>query len=160
MYSNAKPNKMSCKERALYLLTRRDHGEYELHQKLLLKGFNEEEVELAVLYCQEHGYLDDQRFAQSQVRQHIAKGHGERRIRQELQQKRIASDTINIAIGQESVDWFELAKQAADKKFRTFSMATSQADFDHKEHAKRVRFLQYRGFSFEQIQYALNRDND
>lgn len=76
MYSS--PNKMSCKERALYLLTRRDHGEFELWQKLLLKGFEEEDVQQAVIYCKEQGYLDDQRFARSQVRQHIAKGHGEK----------------------------------------------------------------------------------
>jgi len=153
MYSGQN-NKMSCKERALYLLTRRDHGEYELYQKLILKGFSEEEVEQAVVYCQGHGYLDDVRFAKSQVRQHIAKGHGERRIRQELQQKRVDNDTINIAVERESVDWFELARETAEKKFKQLSAS------DQKEYAKRVRFLQYRGFSFDQIQYALKPDNE
>ncbi|WP_165312259.1 recombination regulator RecX [Vibrio ziniensis] len=151
MYSN--PNKMSCKERALYLLTRRDHGEFELWQKLLLKGFEEEDVQQAVIYCKEHGYLDDQRFARSQVRQHIAKGHGEKRIRQELQQKRVENDAVNSAIEHEEVDWFELAKQTAEKKFKQ-QIATQ----DQKEYAKRVRFLLYRGFSFDQIQYALAAD--
>ncbi|RAS69399.1 regulatory protein [Vibrio diazotrophicus] len=152
MYSS--PNKMSCKERALYLLTRRDHGEFELWQKLLLKGFEEEEVQQAVIYCKEQGYLDDQRFARSQVRQHIAKGHGERRIRQELQQKRVENDVVNSAIEQEEVDWFELAKQTAEKKFKHVMTQ------DQKEYAKRVRFLQYRGFNFDQINYALSIDEE
>ncbi len=151
---NSSQNKMSCKERALYLLTRRDHGEYELYQKLVLKGFEQEEAEQAVAACKEYGYLDDQRFAQSQVRQHVAKGHGERRIRQELQQKRVDSDIINIALEQESVDWFELARQTAEKKFKYLSTV------EQKEYAKRVRFLQYRGFGFDQIQYALNSENE
>ena len=72
MYSS--PNKMSCKERALYLLTRRDHGEFELWQKLLLKGFEEEEVQQAVIYCKKQGYLDDQRFARSQLDNILQKG--------------------------------------------------------------------------------------
>ncbi|PNH89043.1 recombination regulator RecX [Vibrio diazotrophicus] len=152
MYSS--PNKMSCKERALYLLTRRDHGEFELWQKLLLKCFEEEEVQQAVIYCKEQGYLDDQRFARSQVRQHIAKGHGERRIRQELQQKRVENYVVNSAIEQEEVDWFELAKQTAEKKFKHVMTQ------DQKEYAKRVRFLQYRGFNFDQINYALRADEE
>lgn len=146
---------MSCKERALYLLTRRDHGEFELWQKLVLKGFAEDEVQQAVSYCKEHGYLDDQRFARSQVRQHIAKGHGERRIRQELQQKRIDNEAVNSALESEEADWFELARLTAEKKFK--QIAGQQ---DTKEYAKQVRFLQYRGFSFEQIQYALNVDDN
>lgn len=153
MYSN--PNKMSCQERALYLLTRRDHGEFELWQKLVLKGFEEDEVQQAVTYCKEHGYLDDQRFAHSQVRQHIAKGHGERRIRQELQQKRIDNEAINSALESQQADWFELAKQTSEKKFKP--IASQQ---DAKEYAKQVRFLQYRGFSFDQIQYALTIDDN
>ncbi|MFV0447901.1 MAG: recombination regulator RecX [Vibrio sp.] len=152
---NSTPNKMSCKERALYLLTRRDHGEFELWQKLVLKGFAEDEVQQAVSYCKEHGYLDDQRFARSQVRQHIAKGHGERRIRQELQQKRIDNEAVNSALESEEADWFELARLTAEKKFK--QIAGQQ---DTKEYAKQVRFLQYRGFSFEQIQYALNVDDN
>ncbi|MBY8038316.1 recombination regulator RecX [Vibrio fluvialis] len=148
MYSRS--SKMTCKENALFLLTRRDHGEYELHQKLLIKGFEPEEVEQAVSYCQEHGYLNDLRYAHSQVRQHVAKGHGERRIRQELQQKRVDSDTVSQAIEEEGTDWFELAKVTAQKKFSPLSAR------EPKEYAKRVRFLQYRGFSFDQIQHALS----
>lgn len=152
MYSRSP--KMTCKENALYLLSRRDHGEYELAQKLLSKGFEAQEVQQALSFCQEQGYLNDLRFAQSQVRQHIAKGHGERRIRQELQQKRVAADIVSQAMDDEGTDWFELARQTAEKKFTTLSTR------DNKEYAKRVRFLQYRGFSFEQINYALSQNAD
>ncbi len=33
--------------------------------------------------------------------------------------------------------------------------SNSQDDFDHKEKAKRVRYLMYRGFSYEQIDFAM-----
>ncbi|WP_282177636.1 recombination regulator RecX [Vibrio nereis] len=147
-----KPPTLSSKEAAIQLLSRRDHGEYELYQKLALKGYGEDDIQQAVNFCLDHNYLDDLRYAKSQIRQHVYKGHGERRIRQELNQKRVAESVIEQALEEEPQDWFELAKQAAEKKFKGAKAK------DQKEYAKQVRFLQYRGYSFEQIAYALGKD--
>ncbi|RTZ14355.1 recombination regulator RecX [Vibrio aquaticus] len=144
-----KPPTLSSKEAAIQLLSRRDHGEYEMYQKLSLKGYEDESIQEAINFCLEHNYLDDLRYAKSQVRQHVYKGHGERRIRQELNQKRVADFVIEKAMEEEPQDWFELAKSAAEKKFKGVKA------IDQKEYAKQVRFLQYRGYSFEQISYAL-----
>lgn len=141
-------SKLSARESAIHLLSRRDHGRNELAQKLRLKGYAEEEIDQALIYCDQLGYLDDQRFAEGLVRQHILKGHGELKIRQELKQKQLHTEAIDCAL-QQQVDWFELAKQTAQKKFDLTAAA------DPKLRAKQIRFLQYRGFSFEQIQYAL-----
>jgi len=147
-----KPPTLSSKEAAMQLLSRRDHGEYELYQKLTLKGYGEDDIQQAVNFCLDHNYLDDLRYAKSQIRQHVYKGHGERRIRQELNQKRVAESVIELALEEEPQDWFELAKQAAEKKFKGVKAQ------DQKEYAKQVRFLQYRGYSFEQIAYALGKE--
>ena len=147
-----KPPTLSSKEAAMQLLSRRDHGEYELYQKLTLKGYSEDDIQQAVNFCLDHNYLDDLRYAKSQIRQHVYKGHGERRIRQELNQKRVADSVIELALEEEPQDWFELAKQAADKKFKGVKAQ------DQKEYAKQVRFLQYRGYSFDQIAYALGKE--
>lgn len=144
--------KFSCRDSAIYLLSRRDHGRNELAQKLKIKGYEQADIEQAVEYCDHLGYLDDQRFAQGLVRQHIAKGHGEMRIRQELKQKSLSAEVVDCALAQQSVDWFELARQTAEKKFNLAEVV------DQKGRAKQIRFLQYRGFSFEQIQYALTSD--
>lgn len=149
MYQRNTPPTLSVKEAAVQLLSRRDHGEYELYQKLAVKGYPSEEIEAAILFCLEHQFLDDLRYAKSQIRQHVYKGHGERRIRQELKQKRVADAVIDEAFEHEPQDWFELARQTAEKKFK------GVVPQDQKEYAKQVRFLQYRGFSFEQISYAL-----
>lgn len=148
-----KPTTLSSKEAAMQLLSRRDHGEYELYQKLALKGYPEDEIDLAVNYCLDNHYLDDLRYAKSQIRQHVYKGHGERRIRQELSQKRVSEAVIACALQQEPQDWFERAKSAAEKKFKGHKAN------DQKEYAKQVRFLQYRGYSFDQIHYALNSED-
>ena len=147
-----KPPTLSSKEAAMQLLSRRDHGEYELYQKLTLKGYSEDDIQQAVNFCLDHNYLDDLRYAKSQIRQHVYKGHGERRIRQELNQKRVAESVIELALEEEPQDWFELAKQAAEKKFKGVKAQ------DQKEYAKQVRFLQYRGYSFDQIAYALGKE--
>ncbi len=142
--------KLSCRDSALQLLSRRDHGRCELVQKLKAKGYPQAEIDQVIEYCDHFGYLDDQRFAQALVRQHISKGHGELRIRQELKHKQLAADMIELALQQADVDWFELARQTAEKKFDVMEPV------GQKEKAKQIRFLQYRGFSFEQIQYALD----
>ncbi|MCL9780988.1 recombination regulator RecX [Vibrio sp. S4M6] len=141
---------LSSIESAIQLLSRRDHGRYELCQKLQMKGYDELEVEKALQFCIEHQYLDDLRFARSQVRQAIYKGHGERRIRQELMQKRVEESAIDQALTDEATDWFELARQVALKKYKGHKAKEA------REYAKQVRFLQYRGYSYEQIEYALS----
>lgn len=142
--------KLSAKEVAVQLLSRRDHGEFELKQKLLLKQFEEQDVLQAVEYCKSNGWMDDLRYAKSQVRQHVYRGHGKRRIQQELNLKQVSDFVIEQAFDEEPQDWFELAKELAYKKFKGKKAA------DQKEYAKQVRFLQYRGFDFDQIQYALS----
>ena len=150
MYQKRQEPTLSSKEAAIQLLSRRDHGQYELHQKLALKGYEDADIEAAINFCLEHHYLDDLRYAKSQIRQHVYKGHGERRIRQELAQKRVSESVIEEAMAEEPQDWFELARMAAEKKFKGIQAK------DQKEYAKQVRFMQYRGYSFEQISYALS----
>ena len=150
MYQKRQVTTLSSKEMAIQLLSRRDHGQYELCQKLALKGYEESDIEAAINFCLDHNYLDDLRYAKSQVRQHVYKGHGERRIRQELNQKRVAESIVDAAIAEEQQDWFELARMVAEKKFKGIKAK------DQKEYAKQVRFMQYRGYSFDQISYALS----
>lgn len=142
--------KLSAKEIAVQLLSRRDHGEFELKQKLKMKEFEPKDIEEAIVYCQSNGWMDDLRYAKSQVRQHVYKGHGERRIRQALNLKQVSDDIIDQALEDEDQDWFELAKETADKKFKGIKA------IDQKAYAKQIRFLQYRGYTFEQISYALS----
>ncbi|WP_105900898.1 recombination regulator RecX [Vibrio gangliei] len=145
-----KKSKLTARESAVQMLSRRDHGEFELRQKLKLKEFEPSDIDQALEYCQGNGWVDDVRFAKSQIRQHVFKGHGKRRIQQELMLKQVSEQDIEQAFEQEPQDWFELAKETAHKKFK------GKKAEDAKAYAKQVRFLQYRGFDFEQISYALS----
>lgn len=153
------PPKKSAKEYAIDLLSRRDHGQQELIQKMRLKGYTPEQCQTALTYCLEYDYLNDQRYALAQIRQQIAKGHGERRIWQHLLQKQVAKEIIQQALEELNPDWFALAKACAEKKGLLNADKNSDVEKDQKNHAKQVRFLQYRGFDFEQIHYALDFEN-
>lgn len=140
----------TAKKVALDLLSRSAYGRYELQQKLLNKGFELSDIDEAVEFCREHHYLDDLRYAKDQIKQHVEKGHGERRIRQNLHVKHVRSEIIDQALTEEPQNWFELAKLSVKKYLEENPICESH------ELSKQVRFLQYRGFSSEQIQYALN----
>ena len=71
------------------------------------------------------------------------------RIRLDIHQKGISDDLFESAIEAAEINWFELARDVAQRKFG------GRAAGDQKEKAKRMRFLQYRGFNFDQIKYAL-----
>lgn len=66
----------------------------------------------------------------------------------------MAESIIETAMEEEPQDWFELARTAAEKKFKGMKAK------DQKEYAKQVRFMQYRGYSFDQISYALSFDDE
>ena len=70
------------------------------------------------------------------------------RIRQELQQRGVASELIESALQETEVDWFALAREVRARRFRQYPQ-------DQKEKARQLRFLQGRGFDAEQSFAAL-----
>ena len=139
---------------AMNLLARREHSQHELRQKLLVRFRHEANCEAtigAVLdRLKEQDLQSDNRFAEAFFRSRCRKGQGAYRIRQELQQRGVAEPVIDNVFTEQKVDWFELARELAIRRFGVIPAS------DYKERSKRARFLQYRGFDNEQIRYALD----
>ncbi|MDO3386596.1 regulatory protein RecX [Gilvimarinus sp. SDUM040013] len=142
---------------ALASLTRREHGVAELKTKLTAKFGDVALAEDAVEWLQELGYLDDKRFTEAFVRSSVARGRGPIRITQELRQKGVDATLVEQAIAELDVDWREQARDVLERKFRQ-PVADVSADkkADMKEKARRVRYLQYRGFFPEDIFALVN----
>lgn len=140
------------KKAAYNFLARREHSLQELRQKLKAKEFSIDDIELVLEKLVEQDIQSDLRYAQSLIRQRIAKGYGRSYINNELKHKGLASVTIHEAMVSEPTDWFELAKMVYQKRYGETGIA------DQKDKAKRVRFLQSRGFDFEQISAAMTID--
>ncbi len=134
---------------AIGLLSRREHSSRELLTKLQQRGVDAELAAATLARCQQEQYQSDQRFAEMLIRHCLNKGQGLAVLRQLSRQHQLANDLLQQALDDAEPDWFELALQCYQKKFAD-SVASSE-----KERIKRMAFLQRRGFSSEQIRYAL-----
>ncbi|MCT7653848.1 recombination regulator RecX [Oceanimonas sp. NS1] len=122
--------------------------------KLRQRQFGEDEITRTLDRLEQQQWLQDARFAHTQVRQHVYKKHGPSRIRAELQRKGVSADEIAAALDEQDTDWFELARECHRARFGDAPIA------DFKERARRMRYLQARGFGPDHIRYALESDDE
>ena len=139
---------------ALGLLTGREFSRFELEAKLVKRYDNNEVIKVVLDKLIENGLQCDYRYTGAFVRSRIVRGHGPARIRLDIAQKGIDSALLSRVFKEEEPDWFALAREVAKKKFG------NKRTEDKREISKRMRFLQYRGFDFDQIKYALSSPTD
>ena len=140
---------------AMDLLARREHSRKELWQKLRSRAETPEMLEVVLGALEADRLLSDERFAESFVRSRVSRGLGPVRIKQELLQKGIAAELVSIQLEAFDEDWQQQAREVNVKKFGTAPVK------DPKEKAKRVRYLQYRGFHIDTIMAVVDgREND
>ncbi len=137
---------------AVRLLARREHGVEELRRKLQGKGYPDPVVDFVVAKLAGKRLVSDDRFTGSFIHHHAQRGQGPIRIRSELRQQGITSEAIESALENAEVDW---GAQAQAVRLRKFGSALPRSP---QERAKQARFLQYRGFSSDQIRAALKSD--
>jgi regulatory protein len=130
---------------ALKLLVRREQSAFELHQKLALKDYSEDEIVDVISTLQTQGYQSDERFAELIVRTRTNQGKGKLLIVVELQKHHIPNPEDYL----QDIDFKQLCQQVKNKKFGT------QKPKDIKDKQKQMRFLQSRGFSFDEINNSL-----
>ncbi|WP_105213731.1 regulatory protein RecX [Pseudoalteromonas sp. T1lg22] len=138
------------KNYVLWLLGRQEYSRRDLQRKLQQRQVPEEFATKLLDWCEQQGFLDDNRYCASFIRRAIDKRHGPRRICADAQQKGLDKDQVAGALAEMDVDWFELAQEAYQRKFKTLGK-----QLDYKEKAKRIRYLTARGFDYQQIEFAL-----
>jgi regulatory protein len=137
---------------AMNWLARREYSRAELAARLADREYPPDEIEAAVAGLVADGLVSDERFAESFVAARMRKGQGPVRIRMELQKRGVDSATIHLHIDSTALDWRRLACEVRHRKFG----AEIPADF--KEKARQMRFLEYRGFTTDQIRAAVGED--
>jgi regulatory protein len=142
--------KQSLNERAMNLLARREHSVTELKTKLLKAEFDRNDIYAVIEKLAASGLQSDQRFTENYLRYRSQRGFGSQRIRQELKERGVADEIINTTLHDADIDWFSLAIIVRCKRFG------EQNPDDFKDRAKQQRFLQYRGFTHEQITESFN----
>ena len=135
--------------KALDLVSRREHSQYELIQKLN-KRFSESMpiIEEVVKKLAVNNILNDERFAEMYLNSRARKGFGPKKIEMELNFKKVDSSFIAIAIA-EYESWTENAQNELLKKFKGIKPT------DYNSKMKQKQFLFNRGFSSQIIERIL-----
>ena len=131
-----------CYAAALKMLMRREHSKLELRQKLNLKDFDDAVINDSISLLAEQKYQSDERFSEAFILMRFNQGKGPIKISMELKSRGIAEFDLTL------FNWFELAKDVKYKKFGDSKF------LDYKEKSKQKRFLQSRGFGFDEINQA------
>ena len=135
----------TAKATAVRLLSRRDHSVLELRRKLNQRDFPRDEIEDALEDLIKRNYLSDERFSEAYIHVRKQKGFGPLRIASELKERGVDESVYRDYLSASSGSWEQVLERVYQAKYR----GSPVKDFNEK--AKRMRFLQYRGFAPENI---------
>ncbi len=137
-------------QRAMGLLTRREHSRRELARKLTNKGVEPEQAKVVVEELSSSGWQDDARFAELLVRSRASAGQGPVRIRAELGTHALDGEIIAAAMETFDGDWAENARGLVRRRH------PAALEGDRVVQRKATDFLLRRGFNMEQIRRAMD----
>ena len=137
------------KVRALRFLTRREHSRAELAGKLAPHAESPQALEAVLDDLAQRKQLSDDRYAETRAHW-LSRKYGAAKIRQDLKEHGVA----DAVIARVSADGdLEKARAILARKYRA-PVSTRE------EKAKRARFLQSRGFSYDVIRRLLDAERE
>ena len=136
------------KSRALRLLARREHSRTELARKLSPHAESRDALAALLDVLAAKKQLSDERYAEARAHQ-LARKYGAARICADLKAKGIAPEVAARAAGDGEL---ERARAILARKYRVNAGT-------RREIARRMRFLQGRGFSHDTIRKLLSSDD-
>ena len=136
---------MSARNKAMDLLARREHSAHELRQKLKLREFDSDAIELALESLQQDNLQSDDRFAESYINHRINAGLGPIKIVHELRHRGVDDAVAHQYLSLLTIDWDEQLERQRLKKYG------EEIPLDYAQKMKQARFLQNRGFSPESV---------
>ena len=137
--------------KALDILSRREHSVLELKQKLKKKFDINDGFDEVITQLTKNNILNDYRFSESYVIYRKRKGFGPVKISHELQSKGVSEAIIFEVLDNEG-GWDEAANKAFSKRFK------EGPSTDTKILLKQKNFLYNRGFDFKEIESVLSND--
>ncbi|MDN7123867.1 regulatory protein RecX [Pseudidiomarina terrestris] len=138
-------------ETVVRLLGRREHSAHELRQKLRQRGYADSIIKQSLATAQEHGWQSDERYAEIWLRQMLSSGNGWMKIKAAAGAKGITEELLQRLTDEAAPDWTELCYERLNRKFGEQPPETRQ------QRDKIMRHLQSRGFRFDEIKAALER---
>ena len=138
-----------CKDKAMWLISFRDHSRRELFDKLR-RDYDDETCEAAVGRMEELGLIDDERYAKRYSADLVNIKHlSERGVRQKLREKGIDRDLIDEIIDGLFIDEEEQIRAVIKKKYARVLQ-------DEKGRRRAVNTLTRMGFSYADIKSVMS----
>lgn len=143
--------KQRANEKALNLITYRDHSKKELKEKLS-RTYSEETAEEIAEKMQEAGLVNDEEYARKYAEELLRKKHMSMRgIEFKLREKGISSEIIQIIKEELEFDPVSEIQQVLAKKYPTYAQ-------DEKVKKRAIAALQRLGWSWSNIKNAMNNE--
>lgn len=144
-------DELEARKKAMDLLARREHSRFELSQKLKQRHFHGCVINSEIDKLADEGLQSDERFAEAFLRSRISKGKGPNIIHSELLQRGVDESIVSNALENITEEqWYQLAYEIMNKKLG------KDAELDYHNQLKLMKFLNYRGFTRNQIEKAKN----
>ena len=124
-------------------------SEKQLYDKIIAKGFSEENAEYAVELFKKYGGINDEEYCESLIRTYKAKGYGEKRIAQKLREAGKDRELSSERMEDFEPDYSKMQKYIASK--------IKTENPDRQTVKKVIDGLLRKGFSFAQVKEALNK---
>lgn len=142
-----------CKDKAMWLISYRDHSRKELFDKLK-KDYPEDVAEMAVARMEELGLINDAGYARRYTADLINVKHlSERGIRQKLFEKGIDRALIDEILDEIELDEAEQIRAVIEKKY-------ARGLDDEKIRRRAFNALQRLGFGYGSIKSVMNEYTD
>lgn len=138
----------------LYLLAKQDYSRKQLSDKLHTRdNISSQEIDSLLDEFEKNKWLSDQRFANVFIASELSKLRGKKRIiNTAVYQKGLSQELVLNILEEQNIDWFELCQKCLQKKYKDIKLL--QSDFKLKQ--KAMNYLAYNGFSFDEIDFAIN----
>ncbi len=143
---------LDVRRRAMDLLARREHSRLELQRKLLLRGYSPDIIETVLNRLVQDNLLSDARFTEAYVNMRKKMGFGPMRLREELRERGVCATLIERELEAIQHEWPAIVARVRYKRFGP------ELPTDFPSRAKQARFLHYRGFSQNLLDYALENE--
>ncbi|TNE49063.1 MAG: recombinase RecX [Deltaproteobacteria bacterium] len=147
---------LRAKTSALDYIAYKARTEHEVFTKLRSNGFEEEIVESVIARFRDLGYINDEQYAQQYAKSRLNnKGHGPRRIQNDLRRRGVSSSHISDAIDNlsDNESQIEIAYTLAEKRWARLAKESNPL----KRRKKLQDFLVRRGFDFDTIRAVVDR---
>ena len=145
-------NERRAKEKALWLISYRDHSKKELKEKIQ-RTCDESAAEKAVERMEELGLVNDESFARQYARKLIFQKRMTKRTAVfELSRKGIDRETAEAVLDEIDVDYRDQIRGIIEKKYRNIN--------DEKIRRRAVAALQRLGYGWDDIRAVLSEYSD